>query len=223
MTIDSAPCHAYHPLLGSGLQWEPGRVKLWIGGEVVATAVHTTASAREFFYNLGFVECFPGVASWWMRSEWAGRVRVSAPFASDGVGIMGIMQFDSEEAPALPWMVDDGAPVEVAVPLPPGNHHANLFLKLKLARLVIDILASTAPLDVWMVVTNTVARDQLDDLLPNKYPVSAAEIPVRLTIPASDSHFSQTSRWVLVEHSSLDIRALFLQDANVTISEPQHD
>jgi len=213
MHIDSAPCHAYHPLLGSGLEWEPGHVKLWIGGEVVATASYATASAQQFFYNLAFVECFPEVAAWWMRSEWAGRVRVSAPFTSDGEGIMGTMRFDSEDTPALPWMIDEGTPVTISVPLPRGGHHVNLFLKSRLALSLLDVFIGVTPVSAWKPITGLVHRDQLYALLTETHNPPTATLPTWLTVLAGNddlnSHVLRPRRWAFADLPDLSLRELF--------------
>lgn len=226
MHIDSAPCHAYHPLLGSGLEWEPGRVKLWIGGEVVATAVHTTASAREFFYNLAFVECFPDVAAWWVRSEWVGRIRVSAPEdPGDGEGLAGFIQFDHADTPGLLWTVADDAPVTVAVPVPPcADHHANLFLRLRLARMVLDTLGGHVPVDKWQGVSAAVARADIEALLPAMPEGQTISLPRRLTALVDDRDVAgrvlAPRRWVLADMPDAPARKLLVSLLGLDEQQP---
>src|SRR4030042_720582 len=101
MSERMAPGHMYLPRLGTGIQWQPGLVKLWERGKVTAEASHTTQSPYEFWYNLAFADCFPEVTHWWFRSAWTQKVRLTRLHGQMADGVLwGWMQFIDDQTPA---------------------------------------------------------------------------------------------------------------------------
>jgi hypothetical protein len=163
-----APGHVYQPRLGTGIQWQPGVVKLWENGQVTAEAAHTTASPYEFWYGLAFAGCFPDVTHWWFRSAWTQRVRLTRLQGelADG-SLWGLMQFIDEHTPGQMYTISDTEPPVIAVPYPPNVvHSVNLPLRIALSHLVVGIITGEVNPDQWKIVTSLVKREELDAVFP---------------------------------------------------------
>lgn len=159
-----APGHSYNPATGTGIAWAPGQVQLWEGGQVIATAAHTTADLWTFWYDLAFAAAFPQVTHWWFGSAWTGKVWVR-PIGAQAQGrsqvLTGGIRFVDRAEPEFtwqvtlddaqePWPTADGTPAAVpalvAVPLPPwAVQPLNLPLRIALARVVLGLGDGTIP------------------------------------------------------------------------------
>jgi hypothetical protein len=168
MTDRTAPGHVYQPQLGTGIEWKPDEVALWIGGQVMETAKHQTASPYDYWHTLAFAESFPDVTHWWFRSAWTQRVRLSGIQGTLGGGaIWGYMQFIDEETPAGSWSMLEGERPEIFIPYPPNEVQlVNLPLRLALARLVAGVVSDQVQPDTWHIVTSLVPRDELAQAFP---------------------------------------------------------
>lgn len=164
-----APGHVYQPKLGTGIQWKPGEVALWIGGKVVETARHGSESPYQFWHDLAFAEAFSSVTHWWFRSAWTQRVRLSGVQGTLGnSAAWGYMQFIDEQTPAGTWTITEGERPEIFVPYPPNEiQPLNLPLRLALARLVAGVLTDEVQPDAWQVVTSLVRTNELAQALPD--------------------------------------------------------
>jgi hypothetical protein len=163
-----APGHVYQPRLGTGIQWQPGVVKLWEGGHVTTEATHNTASPYEFWYDLAFKDCFPEVTHWWFRSAWTQKVRLTSPQGqlADGA-FWGLMQFVDEQNSGQMYSIMDGYSPVISVPYPPNEvQPANLPLRLALSRLVAGIITGDVIPDQWMQITSLVPKYQLELVFP---------------------------------------------------------
>jgi len=163
-----APGHVYQSRLGTGIQWQPGVVKLWEGGKVTAEAPHTTATAYEFWYSLAFAGSFPDVTHWWFRSAWTQRVRLTRlqGLLEDGTA-WGWMQFVDEHNPAQMYTLTETTPPVIAVPYPPNEvQPVNLPLRLALSRFVAGVITEELILDRWNIITSLVRRDTLELIFP---------------------------------------------------------
>jgi hypothetical protein len=165
-----APGHKYIHSLGTGIQWKPGTVSLWEGGQVVETASHKTESAYDYFYNFCFADSFPSVSHWWFRSAWTQKVRLSGVMGlMDSETAWGYMQFIDGSVSAAVWtasMVDAGL-TEIFAPFPPNEvQPANIPLRLALARLVAGVIADEVARDAWLVITSLVCREDLEKVFP---------------------------------------------------------
>lgn len=140
-TRDSAPGHVYQERLGTGIEWQPGRARLYQGGAVIAEGTHATHTAWDFWYTLAFAQTFPQVEHWWFRSAWTGMVRISRPFQlRDARTIMGYIQFTDIETPAQLWTTT-AEPLEMGIPFPIHNVEAlNLPLRIALTRIVFGVI-----------------------------------------------------------------------------------
>jgi len=165
-----APGHVYQSRLGTGIQWQPGVVKLWEGGKVTAEAPHTTTTPYEFWHSLAFAGCFPDVTHWWFRSAWTQRVRLTRlqGLLEDGTA-WGWMQFVDEQTPAQIYTLTDADPPVIAVPYPPNEvQPVNLPLRLALSRLVRGVITDQAIPDQWVIVTSLVRWDELASVFPTE-------------------------------------------------------
>jgi hypothetical protein len=161
-----APGHVYQPRLGTGIQWQPGVVKLWEGGHVTTEATHNTASPYEFWYDLAFKDCFPEVTHWWFRSAWTQKVRLTLPQGqlADGA-FWGLLQFIDEQNPGQMYTIIDAYPPVISVPYPPNEiQPVNLPLRLALSRLVAGIVTGEVIPGQWNIVTSLVRSDLLDNI-----------------------------------------------------------
>jgi hypothetical protein len=159
-----APGHLYNPETGTGIAWTPAEVQLWVGGQVAATAAHTTADPWTFWYELAFAAAFPAVTHWWFGSAWTGKVWVrpiGAPARGASRVLTGGIRFVDRAEPEFtwqvtlddaqePWPTADGTPaavpVLVGVPLPPwAVQPLNLPLRAALARVVLGLGDGTIP------------------------------------------------------------------------------
>ncbi len=186
MREQMAPGHIYQPKLGTGIQWEPGEVSLFEGGQIVEIAKHTTASAYEFWHNLVFAEVFPSVDHWWFRSAWTQQVRLSGIQGTiAGGAVWGYMQFIDDQVPAQTWSMTEGERPEIFVPYPPNEAQpVNLPLRLALARLVAGVVADQVQRDTWMVLTSLVSREELHQAFPDtiealSWQLDGLRMPVR--------------------------------------------
>ena len=173
-----APGHVYLPRLGTGIQWLPGVVKMWEGGQVTAEAPHTTKSLYEFWYNLAFADCFPEVTHWWFRSAWTQKVRLTRLQGEMADGILwGWMQFVDEHTPAGMYTITETEPPVITVPYPPNEvQPVNLPLRLALSRLVSGVITGDVEPGKWNIVTSLVRCDKLESV----YSTSLAPIPWQL-------------------------------------------
>jgi hypothetical protein len=181
-----APGHVYQHRLGTGIQWQPGVVKLWEGGYVTAEAPHTAKSSYEFWYNLAFADCFPEITHWWFRSAWTQKVRLTSLQGLLGDGsALGLMQFVDEHTPAGLYTITETEPPVIAVPYPPNEvQPVNLPLRLALSRLVAGIITGEAIPDQWVLVTSLVPKDQLELVFPTirdttPWQLEAIDTPIR--------------------------------------------
>ena len=181
-----APGHVYQPHLGTGIEWQPGEVRLWEGGQVTGTAAHQTESPYEFWYQLAFADCFPDVTHWWFRSAWTQRARLTRPQGTmDEATVWGYMQFVDAETPAQMWTLTESDPPIMAVPFPPNEvQPVNLPLRLALARLVAGVITDDVLPDEWLVITSLVKRDDLAAAFPTTrqalpWRLEGVEIPLR--------------------------------------------
>jgi len=161
-----APGHLYQPRLGTGIQWQPGLVKVWEGGHVTAEATHNMANPYQFWYNLAFKDCFPEVTHWWFRSAWTQKVRLTLPQGqlADGA-FWGLLQFIDEQNPGQMYTIIDADPPVIAVPYPPNEvQPVNLPLRLALSRLVAGIVTGEVIPGQWYIVTSLVRSDLLDNI-----------------------------------------------------------
>ena len=173
-----APGHVYQPRLGTGIQWQPGVVKLWESGQVTAKASHTTTTPYEFWYSLTFADCFPDVTHWWFRSAWTQKVRLTSLQGLLGDGsTWGLMQFVDEHPPAGMYTITETEPPMIAVPYPPNEvQPVNLPLRLALSRLVSGVITGDVEPGKWNIVSSLVRCDELESV----YSVSRASIPWQL-------------------------------------------
>lgn len=173
-----APGHVYQPRLGTGIQWQPGMVKLWEGGQVTAEAPHTAKSSYEFWYNLAFADCLPEVTHWWFRSPWTQKVRLTRPQGELSNGrLWGWMQFVDEETSGQMYTITETEPPVIAVPYPPNEvQPVNLPLRLALSRLVSGVIIGDVEPGKWNIVSSLVRCDELESV----YSVSRASIPWQL-------------------------------------------
>ena len=164
-----APGHVYQPRLGTGIQWQPGVVKLWEGGKVTTEAPHTTKSAYEFWYNLAIADCFPEVTHWWFRSAWTQKVRLTSLQGLLGDGsAWGLMQFVDEHTPAGLYTITETEPPVIAVPYPPNEvQPVNLPMRLALTRLVAGLITGDLIPDQWVIITSLVKRKGLKSAFPD--------------------------------------------------------
>ncbi len=168
-TIYLAPGHVYIERLGTGIQWSPGTVRLYQGGDVVAEGRHTTASAWEFWHTLSFAEAFEQVEAWWFRSVWTNRVRLSPPQGmQDATTVYGYLQFLDEETPGAMWTLADAGDVwEIDTPYPPNEvQPINVPLRLALARCIVGVLNDDISPDTWYDLTSVVRRSDLAAAFP---------------------------------------------------------
>lgn len=164
-----APGHPYRTSLGTGIEWTPDHARRWEGGEVVATARHTSPTAWAFWHELAFAQAFPEVTHWWFRSIWTGRVQFSMPDPTfvETDTIWGWVTFDVLDQPRRPYSVREGVVLEVSPPFPPNDEQpANLPLRLTLARCILGVLQDELAPDTWIGVTSLVARELLAQALP---------------------------------------------------------
>jgi hypothetical protein len=169
-----APGHLYQPRLGTGIQWLPGVVKLWEGGQVTAEVTHNTASPYEFWYNLAFATFFPEVTHWWFRSAWTQKVRLTLPQGqlADGA-FWGLMQFIDEQNPGRMYTITDAYPPVISVPYPPNEvQPANLPLRLALTRFVSGVITGDVNPGNWYIISSLVRCDDLESV----YSTSLASI-----------------------------------------------
>ena len=188
MTTDRmAPGHVYQARLGSGIEWKPDEVVLWVGGQIKETARHDTASPYDYWHSLSFAESFPGVTHWWFRSGWTQRVRLSGiqGTIAGGSVVWGYMQFIDEETPAQSWSMTEGERPEIFVPYPPNEAQpVNLPLRLALARLVAGVVSDQVQRDTWMTLTSLVSRHELALAFPATlealpWQLESLRIPIR--------------------------------------------
>jgi hypothetical protein len=183
-TIQLAPGHVYVERLGTGIQWAPGRARLYQGGEVVAEGRHTTATPWAFWYTLAFAEAFEQVETWWFRSVWTNRVRLSAPQGmQDSTTVYGYVQFLDEETPGAMWTLADAGDVwEIETPYPPNEvQPINVPLRLALARCVIGVINDDLSPDTWYDLTSVVQRGDLAAAFPTTGTALTALLPRRLS------------------------------------------
>jgi hypothetical protein len=176
----------YLPNLGTGIQWQPGIVKLWEGGQVTAEAPHTTKSPYEFWHSLAFAACFPEVTHWWFRSAWTQQVRLTSlqGLLQDGAA-WGLMQFVDEQTPAGMYTITETEPPVIAVPYPPNEvQPVNLPLRLALSRLVAGVVTGKVIPGQWHIVTCLVKREELEAVFPTTmgilpWQLEGMDIPMR--------------------------------------------
>jgi hypothetical protein len=164
MSERMAPGHVYQHPLGTGIQWQPGVVKLWERGMVTTEAPHTTQSPYEFWHSLAFADCFPEVTHWWFRSAWTQKVRLSCLQGklADGA-LWGLMQFIDEQTPGQMYTIADTYPLLINVPYPPNEvQPVNLPLRLALSRLVTGIITGEVIPGQWNYITSLVGSDKLE-------------------------------------------------------------
>lgn len=199
------PAHVYQPQLGSGIEWTPERVRLWMGGAVWLEARNTTAAAWDFWYELRMVEAFPDVTHWWFRDAWTGQVRISRPQSlQDATTIYGWMQFIDQAVPAVAWTLSEREPLIVGTPMPPNAlQPVNLPLRLGLARYVLAVLNDELVADEWYLISSLVRRDELAAAFPTTLDALRVVLPrplTRLVTPAAvDLGGERTWRLDLVE------------------------
>ena len=163
-----APGHVYQPRLGTGIQWQPGVMKLWERAIITTEASHTTQSPYEFWYNLAFADCFPDVTHWWFRSAWTQKVRLTSlqGLLSDG-SAWGLMQFVDEHTPAGMYTITDTETPVIAVPYPHNEvQPVNLPLRLALSRLVAGVVTGEVIPGQWNFVTSLARSDLLEIIFP---------------------------------------------------------
>jgi len=165
-----APGHVYQDRLGTGIEWLPGVVTLWEGGQAVQTAHHNMKSPWEYWYNLVFAESFPDVTHWWFRSAWTQNVRLTGiESMMEASTVWGYMQFINEEVPAQMWTISEGGRPEIVIPFPPNEvQPVNLPLRLALARLVAGVVSDEVQRDTWILITSLVHRDELHQAFPDR-------------------------------------------------------
>ena len=164
-----APGHPYITTLGTGIEWTPGQVRRWEGGEVVATAADSSTSAWDFWHDLAFAQVFPDVTHWWFRSLWTGRVQFSMPDPNfvEHDTLWGWVTFDVLDQPRRPYSVHEGALLEISPPFPPNEEQiANLPLRLTLARCILAVLRDELAPNTWIGVTSLVASEMLIQAFP---------------------------------------------------------
>jgi hypothetical protein len=169
--------HIYVAEAGTGIEWLPGKARLWHGGVVIGEAAHRTASPWEFWHGLHFRTAFPAITHWGFRSVWTGRVKVGLAEATplDNQSIWGWMTFDVLDQPRRPWAILDTNPVGVETPYPPNEEQpANLPLRLILARLILATFKDELAPDSWVAVTSLVAAGELERTFPLSHKEAAA-------------------------------------------------
>jgi hypothetical protein len=213
-SIYLAPGHVYVERLGTGIDWSPGVARLYQGGEVSAEGRHATATAWAFWHTLAFAEAFPQVESWWFRSVWTNRVRLSAPQGmQDSTTVYGYVQFLDEETPGALWTLADAGDVwELDVPYPPNEvQPLNVPLRLALARCVVGVINDDLSPNAWYDLTSVVGRAELAAAFPTSGAALNALLPRRLATlvsPSADDDPLPEQRPVrLVGFDSSDLRA----------------
>ncbi|MBN2044149.1 MAG: hypothetical protein JW757_03935 [Anaerolineales bacterium] len=165
-----APGHMYQSRLGTGIQWQPGVVKLWEGGQVTAKAPHSTQSPYEFWYNLAFKDSFPEVTHWWFRSAWTQKVRLTSLQGqlADGA-FWGLMQFIDEQSPAQMYTITETKLPIISVPYPPKEvQPINLPLRLALSCLIVGIAKEVFIPNQWYIITSLVHKCHLEKAFPTR-------------------------------------------------------
>jgi hypothetical protein len=163
------------------LAWEPGRVTLYMGGVVRATAATAVPNLAAFYHALDFLRAFPFVSDWYFYQDAEYRVRVAAPSGKADLTIFGNLYCDSAEP--LLWALTDDATVEVDVPhLPrqsrPSLVPVNLPVQMRVAQTVLRVAQGGAA-GAWVNVSTRVPAAELAALLPAQRPTLA--LPTRLT------------------------------------------
>src|SRR5436853_5740680 len=74
----SAPAHPFDVASGSGIQWTPHALELWLTGNRLDVAEVATATPAACWGDLAFVDALPTVSHWWFGSSWTQRVRATA-------------------------------------------------------------------------------------------------------------------------------------------------
>jgi len=168
--------HVYSEATGTGIEWQPGKARLWHGGKVVAEAAHKTATAWDFWHGLHFREAFPMITHWGFRSVWTGRVKVGLAEQTplEDAAAWGWVTFDLLDEPRRPWAILDSNPVGIEPPLPPNEEQmANLPLRLMLARIVLGVFRDELAPDTWVAVTSLVTTGDLDRAFPQTHEEAA--------------------------------------------------
>ncbi len=115
----TAAGHPYDPRTGSGIEWQPGRARLWERGRITEYTRHYTASPFEFWFWLAFADVFPSVTHWWFGTAWSGQVGVRArPTQAAGQPSAGGLRFEEHVQSEQSWHIHSGDPPHIATLLP---------------------------------------------------------------------------------------------------------
>lgn len=212
MTALIAPCHPYHPALGTGLEWRDGQAYLWLNANDRREAATSATSASAFFRYLDFLTAFPQVTHWFTRTHWTGRVWCSAPELVDDDTLDGVLLFNDDSALPLPWSInaetDDGG-FDIAVPVPPGDapHFANLLLRAQLARVILATAQGDTPAETWLDIDSAVPSAALAEMLPVGVP------PITKPVTLLKRYHALKDRWFFEETPGRGLRELFVESA----------
>ena len=167
-----APGHKFLERLGSGIQWQPGVVRLYQRGQVRFEAEHDTESPYQFWYQLVFADVFPQVTHWWFHSAWTQKVRLTRAqglLEKDPPTLYGYMQFIDDEQPSQLWTITERDMPVVETPYPPNEvKPVNLPLRLALARLAVATLTDDVIADRWVGITSLLEAEQISQALPKR-------------------------------------------------------
>src|SRR5690242_19386903 len=132
--VCSAPAHPFDAATGSGIQWTPHALELWLTGDRLDVAEVATESPAACWGDLAFVDAFPTVTYWWFGSNWTQRVRATATAPLDDGAHLVWLQAVQDDADELPWIVAlDG---QAAGPLPEyAGGPVNVALQARLGQL----------------------------------------------------------------------------------------
>lgn len=158
------PAHPYDAQLGSGLLWRPDRLEWWLAGERRGAAPCRTATPRQCWAELRFLDAFPEASHWWFASPWTQRVRaVDRGRRADGTALVWLQAVDAT-ADTLCWEVVPGGVPDGPLPLHAGGAR-NIVLRRWLGELVRQVEAGQVALGTWVVVTSLAEADTLPLLI----------------------------------------------------------
>lgn len=160
----------------NGITFENGRRRLYLRDQVLAEGqLPGDFTPWDYFYNLRFLQDFPGITHWAFGDAWTQRLKITRP-KRRGDQLEGWVFFGDEEQRGL-YIIERAfdqyplaqAPDEmrlpppwVTTPLPPlFDVPLNIPLRLIVAKAVTAALDDDWPYDQWELVTSALAPEEV--------------------------------------------------------------